>query len=95
MYTYRVGEEKDLGSRVLPKPPSTVALTLTSAKLRLYRNNNNTLLWERDATVSGNTMTYRMTDVKTPGTYKVQWVYVVAGETRLSDPFTLTVKATV
>lgn len=94
MYTYRVGEEKDLAAKALAKPPSTAALTLTSAKLRLYRSNN-TLLWERNATISGNTMTYRMTDVKTPGTYKVQWVYTVAGETRLSDPLTLTVKATV
>lgn len=94
MYTYRVGESKDLAAKVLAKPPSTVTLTLTSAKLRLLRYNN-TLIWERNATISGNTMTYRMTDIKNPGTYRVQWVYSVAGEIRLSDPFTLTVKATV
>lgn len=90
-YTYRVGEVKDLFAKVTATSDSQ-AVTLTSAKMRLLSRDNK-LIWERNAVVvADGLIRYRMSDIKTKGDYKVQWVYVVGGQTRFSNVFTLTVK---
>lgn len=91
MYSYRVGETKDILAKVRSKT-DTQAVTVASANLRLY-GPSGSQIWQKTATIEGgSTLKYRLTDIKVKGVYKVQWVYVIGTETFLSEPIELNVK---
>ena len=90
-YKYRIGEVKDLRAVVRPTSDDQ-ALTITTAKIRLF-GQRDTQIFEKDAVVEGNILKYRMSEIKIKGTYKIPWVYTIAGQTLLSNKFTLTVEA--
>ncbi len=90
-YIYRIGEVRDLTAKIVATSDKQ-PVTITSAALRLLSKDGKQI-WQRAGSVSAQGLIkYQMTDVKIKGDYKMQWVYVVAGQTRYSDVFTLQVK---